>query len=97
MSDLDAAKELLTAAGYTVVKTKSYLAAQERQRRAKCMEEYADERRESAERWARNCLDEERRIRERLTFVYGVARAHGATVDDLRQLPAGDTDNGGEG
>jgi hypothetical protein len=39
----------------------------------------------STRRWAESCLDEERCLRDRLTFVYGVARAHGATVEDLRQ------------
>jgi len=32
-------------------------------------------------------LDDSRLVRDRLTFVYGVARAHGATVEDLTGKP----------
>lgn len=77
------AKDYLTERGYVVLREKSYRAAQERQRVAECMRESEQERREGVERWARNCCDEERRLRDRLTFVYGVARAHGASVADL--------------
>jgi formate dehydrogenase maturation protein FdhE len=77
------AKELLEAAGYVVLKEKSYRQAQERQRiaevRATCAEEYTDR----IERWARENLVEERRLRDRLTFVYGIAQAHGATTEEL--------------
>lgn len=76
--------EALNDDGYTVLRTKSYFAAQERQRRAECWREAEQERRETAETWARDCLAEQRRLADRLTFVYGVARAHGATVEELR-------------
>ena len=82
--DLDEAERVLRAAGRVVLREKSYRQAQERQRRAECMREAAEQARESAMAWARDCLAEERRLRERLTFVYGVAQAHGATVDELR-------------
>lgn len=73
-----------TAAGYVVIKAKSYRAAQERQRIAEALKEAAERQIASTERWARDCCQEERRIRDRLTFVYGVAQAFGATTGDLR-------------
>ena len=84
MIDLDDALEVIRAAGYVAIREKSYRAAQERQRLAQARADWELNRREGAEKWARDCCDEERRIRERLTFVYGVARAHGATVEVLR-------------
>ena len=35
------------------------------------------------ERDVLHCLHDERRLRERLTFVWGVAMAHGATSEEL--------------
>lgn len=80
----EAARALLEANGYVVLREKSYRQAQERQRVANVFREHAEEDAEHARAWARDCLTEERRLRDRLTFVYGVARAHGATVEDLR-------------
>lgn len=78
-------KELLADAGYTVITTKAYRAAQERQRIAECMREYAEELRSGQDRWLRDeVLPRNRALADRLTFVYGVARAHGATVEELR-------------
>ena len=73
----------LEAEGYVVVKAKSYRAAQERQRIAEARMRDALDRVESIDAWAQSVCVEERRVRERLTFVYGVARAHGATVEEL--------------
>lgn len=73
----------LAAAGYVVVRAKSYRQAQERQRVAECQRRAAEEARDSATAWARDCLTEERRLRDRITHVYGVARAHGATLVEL--------------
>lgn len=88
---VEEARKVLQQAGYVVLREGSYRRAQERQRVAEALCEYADERRESYERWVRDELGPEiRRLRERLTFVYGVARAHGATVEELsaeRQQP----------
>lgn len=77
-------KTVLREEGYTVLRTKSYLAAQERQRRADCQRDAAEHRADGYRVWAINCLTEERRLRDRCTFLYGAARAHGATVDELR-------------
>jgi hypothetical protein len=76
-------REILERAGYVVIKAKSYRAAQERQRIAECQMRCAEEDATHARAWAINCLDEERRLGDRLTFVYGVARAHGATIEEL--------------
>lgn len=83
-TDLDEAERLLRASGRVVLREKSYRQAQERQRIAEALRQAAEEDAERARAWARDCLTEERRLRERLTFVYGVAQAHGATVDELR-------------
>ena len=80
---VDRAKATLEALGYVVIKAKSYRAAQERQRISECMRVMAKEDAEHARAWAINCLDEERRLCDRLTFVYGVARANGATIEEL--------------
>ena len=74
----------LEADGWTVLKTKSYLAAQERQRVAKVRMDDAFERVASTERWAREAFAEERRLRERCTYLYGVAASLGATEEQLR-------------
>lgn len=76
-------KAELAAMGYVVLKEASYLKAQERQRIARVMEAHAVEDAERAREWARKCCDEERRLRDRLTYVYGVAMAHGATTEEL--------------
>lgn len=81
--DLDAALALVKSAGYVVLKEKSYRQAQERQRVAEALKDAAERDAERTAAWAREVCAEERRIRDRLTFVYGVAKAHGATDADL--------------
>lgn len=78
-----AARALLEANGYVVLREKSYRQAQERQRVAEALMVAAEDAAEGARVWARDCLAEERRLRERNTHVYGVARAHGATLVEL--------------
>ena len=87
MTELDEALALVKAAGYVVLKESSYRKAQERQRIAGAMADMEKDRRATAEAWARDCLYDERRIAERLTFVYGVARAHGASIEELAADP----------
>lgn len=82
-NDIEQAKRALAEHGYVVLKGKSYRSAQERQRRAEAHRDWAKRERESALAWARDCLADERRLRDRCTFLYGVARAHGATVEEL--------------
>lgn len=81
---VDDAKAFLKEAGYVVLKEKSYRQAQERQRVAECYKESEIRAAESARAWARDCLAEERRLRDRCTFLYGAARAAGCTVEELR-------------
>jgi hypothetical protein len=80
---VDRAKATLEALGYVVIKAKSYRAAQERQRIAECLKRAAEEDAAGYRTWAVDCRKEERRLADRLTFVYGVAMAHGATVEEL--------------
>jgi hypothetical protein len=84
---LEIALQLVKANGYVVLKEKSYRQAQERQRIAQVMADYEKERREGAERWARDCCEDERRVRERLTFVWGIAMKHGATLEEMAADP----------
>lgn len=78
------AKAALEAAGYVVVKAKSYRQAQERQRVAEALRAAEQEHRESTERWVRtDLIPQKRHMTDRCAFLYGVARAHGATDKDL--------------
>lgn len=82
---IDAAKKLLADNGFAVLRAKSYHQARERQRVAEARRHYAEESEERTYRWVRDQLSGEiRELRERCTFLYGAARAHGATVDELR-------------
>lgn len=81
---IDRAKATLEGAGFVVLREKSYRQAQERQRVADALRAAAEDDAEHARAWARDCLTEERRLRERLTLVYGVARAYGAGIAELR-------------
>lgn len=84
MGDVQAAKELLEGSGFVVLREKSYRRAQERQRVAEAMRDYAEELREHQDRWLRaDVLPRERELSDRLSFVYGVARAHGVSVEEL--------------
>jgi len=83
-----AAKTLLKANGFVVLREKSYRQAQERQRVAEALREAADSDREAHYEWMRReVFPEERRLRDRCMFLYGAARAHGATVEELRNDP----------
>ncbi len=81
--EIQKAKAALAEHGYVVIKEKSHLAARRRQQIAESQREWAERERESSRRWAHDCLDQERHLRERLTFVWGVAKAHGATNEEL--------------
>ena len=86
--EVEIARAIMERAGYVVLKAKSYRQAQERQRIAECYRDREIEAADSARAWARDCLNEERRLRDRCTFLYGAARAHGATVEELRGTPS---------
>ena len=74
----------LEAEGYVVLRAKSYRQAQERQRVAEALRKAAEERVESTQRWAEQAFAEQRRLSERCTFLYGAARARGASDSYLR-------------
>lgn len=80
---LEEALKVVHEAGYVTLKEKSYRQAQERQRIAEALRVAAVEAQKRAEAWGRELCEEERRLRDRLTYVYGVARAHGATREEL--------------
>lgn len=73
----------LEAEGYVVVRAKSYRAAQERQRVDRALRLAAEDRVASTEAWAHAAHKEQRRLADRLTHVYGVARARGASLEEL--------------
>lgn len=81
------AKELLARAGFVVLREKSYRQAQTRQAIAESRADWETSRRADTDRWAREALAEGDRLRDRLTFVYGEARARGASVEDLAGEP----------
>lgn len=82
---IDAAKSLLEGNGFVVLREKSYRQAQERQRIAEALRSAAEEWRMSTQRWAEVTLHNEiRELMARCTFLYGEARARGATVEELR-------------
>lgn len=81
---VEEALAVVKAAGYVVLKEKSYRQAQERQRVAQVLKEYADEDAERARTWARECLACERHLRDRLTYLYGLACKLGATREQIR-------------
>lgn len=83
MGALDDALSTVRRAGYVALKEKSYRQAQERQRVAEALRRAAEEEMERKQRWVESEHAEHRRILDRLTFVYGVARAHGATEQEL--------------
>lgn len=78
-----ALKDALERRGYVVVKEKSYKAAQRRQGIAESRRYWAEKEKESAERWAYDCLTEERRLRDRLNEIIHLATQHGMTTEDL--------------
>ena len=76
-------KDLLAQKGYVVLKKKSYEDEQRKRRRAEALLSSETEHQKALYAWMTQHFVEERRLRDRLVFVYGVARAHGATVAEL--------------
>jgi hypothetical protein len=78
------AKQILEVSGHVVLKAKSYRQAQERQRIAEIMAADARERERANDAWWReSILPELFSYRDRVTFLYGAARAAGCTVEEL--------------
>lgn len=82
--NIQIAREFLKSHGYVVIKEKSYRQAQEGQRVADVMCEDAKERAASQDKWWREeILPELFSYRDRVTFLYGAARAAGCTAEEL--------------
>jgi hypothetical protein len=45
---------------------------------------FEKEHNESTRRWALEAFDQQRRLSDRCTYLYGLAVKHGATHDELR-------------
>lgn len=78
-----AAIDLLTLAGYAVVRQRTHDALRERVRVAEALRDMEIDRRLSVERWAHRCLDEERRLSRRLDEVCTTAAALGVPITDI--------------
>ena len=74
----------LADGGWEVLRAASVRSARLRQGRAESRAEYAERDAEHSQRWARDCLAQERALRDRLDFVYGAAVRAGASAADLR-------------
>lgn len=81
---IDAAKALLAANGFVVHRAKSWRQLIERVRVAEAIERVAEEYRQSTQEWAQTTLHNTiRDLYARCTFLYGMARAKGASVEEL--------------
>lgn len=80
---LESARETLEHEGYVVLKKKSYEDTQRKRQRAEALLSAETQHQKTLYAWMDQHFVEERRLRDRLVFVYGVARAHGATVAEL--------------
>lgn len=78
------AKTYLKDHGYVALREKSYKAAQRRQEQAQSDLLWVERQLASEHAWALDGHNEAQRLRDRLTFVYGVAKAKGATDEELR-------------
>lgn len=85
--DVAEAKALLEQHGYVVHKEASYRRAQERLRVAEARLSREEAEVEYMRSTSQARLEEERRQRDRCTFLYGQAMAHGATADELARDP----------
>lgn len=78
------ARNVLESHGFVVLREKSYRRAQERQRMAEALRADAVDRAASQDAWWReHILPELFTYRDRVTFLYGAARAAGCTVEEL--------------
>jgi hypothetical protein len=74
----------LESAGYIILRERSYRQAQTEHAIRRSQVAWAEREAEHAERWARDCLAQERRAGDRCTFLYGLAASLGATREQLR-------------
>lgn len=79
----DAAVVALEREGWVILRAESVRQAAERAALARHRQQWAEDEADHARQWARDSLQAERRLADRCTFLYGAARARGATVEDL--------------
>lgn len=77
------ARTALEQSGFTVIRATTYRNTQERIRIAEQRLLWEAEHNASTVRWAEAAFTEQRRLGDRLTFVYGEARAAGLTAEQL--------------
>lgn len=82
-STVDKALAVVKEAGYVAIKEKSYRQAQERQRVAEALRRSEAEAAGHARSWAHEAFEEQRRLADRCTYLYGLAARHGATDEEL--------------
>lgn len=78
-----AAIDLLTLAGYHVMRQRSYDTLRERVRVAEQMQAWETERRQDTDAWARRECDEQRRLARRLNEVCFAAAAQGVSIQQI--------------
>lgn len=83
--DEQAAIDLLSLAGYTVVRQRTYDALHERVRIAECRRDMEAERRKSVEAWAQREGQEQRRLSDRLNRVCYAAAALGVSIQAINE------------
>lgn len=74
----------LTLEGWTIIRTRSHQRTLEELRAARAGWQNEIVRRKDTEGWAHDSLDEERRLRDRCTYLYGLAARLGATDEQLQ-------------
>lgn len=84
--EIEAAKSLLRAHGFVVLREKSYHQAQERQRVAEALRQNEVEHAESTRAWAHRAFDSQRESWDRTTYLYGLAASLGATDEQLHHV-----------
>lgn len=83
-AELERAIATVKEAGYVVLKEKSYRQAQERQRVAEALRKLEQEHNEHTRAWASKAFDEQRHLRDRCEYLYGLAARLGAGDRQLR-------------
>jgi hypothetical protein len=82
--NIDAAKNLLSQHDYIVHKNKSWRQLIERVRVAEALRNAAEQHEKHTRRWAQTELHNQiRDLQARCAFLYGAARAHGASIEEL--------------
>ena len=84
-ADERAAIDMLTVAGYAVVRQRTYDGLRERVTIAEHERDWSRRDSESAERWAIRESDEMRRLSDRLNRVVAAAAAQGVTIQAINQ------------